>query len=310
MRLNMRVELVSRLIAMAILATATFAAETALGQVQLRWKFVQGEDLYYEMMQSMRMRTNVGGAQSGSDMTQVMNSKWHVTEVLDDGSAKIDMSIEKVVMDLEAGAMKFRFDSSQQQVDPQAQMIAGLMRPLVGAVFKFRITPLGEIVDVVVPEGLSEKLKASPLAGAMGGSFSEEGLKQMTQQSSLELPPDGLQKGQTWGDEKEINGLHMDVTYKYLGTQDVEGQPLHAISVDSTMELTEPPAPGAEVEISEQSAKGTNLFDAERGRLVETKVEQKFVMDITVQDNTFNQDVTQIIQNRLVDPNEDGSSNE
>ncbi len=289
------------------LAIVVCLTPQATAQTTLRWKFTPDEKLHYEMKQQTSSRMEIEGRATGTDMTQIIDSIWHVRSVNDDGSAQVEQTISRIRMNVASiEGLKIAFDSAADadEQDARASMLASMMKPLVGSVFQFRIDPSGKIHDVVLPEGLAEKLQSGPLGSAMGGQFSEEGLKQMTREATLVLPTAPLDRDETWSQQKDLSGLKLDVTYTYLGEQEYNKRRLHKIGVEAEMEFSDPPSSQAEIDIAEQSSKGTCWFDAQRGRLVESSMDQTFELDITVGDKGFSQTVNQKILNRLL-PNDD-----
>src|SRR5262249_10693052 len=138
-----------------------------------------------------------------------------LTQTLDRIRTKIDSSLGT-----------FEYDSKSDK-PPEGAIAAGVvptLKALVGATFRYKMSPQGELSDVQVPEGL---LKALREAGPMGnvGMFSEQGLKNMINESSLALPKEDLVKGKSWTRKATIPAppvgtLTLDKTYTCEGPGD------------------------------------------------------------------------------------------
>ena len=132
-----------------------------------------------------------------------------------------------------------------------------------------------------------------------GGLFSESAIKQVVEQSILTLPDAGIADGATWNKKMEnklgpIGTQKFDTTLTYSGVEKRDG--LELAKIDTKTEMTFEPNPDSdadiEMEVTEQEGKGSVLFDAKKGRVVESTNEQKMTLEGDFMGNEFAQEIT------------------
>lgn len=284
----------------AATALALALAAGSAGAAELRWKFKAGDVLRYEMEQKTVTDIKANGQEVNTTLTQTIDTTWTVASVADDGTGELSQRIDRVRTKVDSNAIAFAFDSDEDKAveGPLAEALVPTLKALVGATFRYKMSPRGELTDVRVPDGLVEKLKeVGPKTGGNLGMYSEEGLKNMIKESSLSLPADALAIGKSWTIQSKvlsppIGTLVLDKTYRYEGPAR-EGERI-GLEVGITLE----PAPGgrAEVKIGEQEGKGYFLFDNEAGRVAESSVREKVQMLI----KATNQELSQTIDTSTV----------
>lgn len=247
----------------------------------LRWKFAAGEALHYQMDQKAVTELKANGQSSKTSVTQTLDTTWNVQKVDAAGVAEMVMSIDRMQTKIESpfGAVEYDSKSPKPLEGPIAAGVVPVYKALVGAKFKYKISPNGELSDIVVPEGLMKSLReAGPTANS--GMFSEDGLKNMIRESGL-LIPDSLDK--PWTKQKKIPAPPVgtqieDSTYKYEGKENDDDK----IGVEVKVAL-EPAADSKfDAKINAQEGKGSFYFDAKVNRVVRSHVVRKLEMAIKV----------------------------
>ncbi len=263
----------------------TVAAETPLV-----WKFQAGDEHHYRMSQSMEMDMTLGTSdrEIKTGMTQVIDMTWKIEAVDDQGIATLEQTVDRVQMDMDApGRQKMHFDTdSDESPSGFAAMLAPLFKAMTAEPSQMTITPRGKIQNFEMPESLAKAMKALPGAAAMGEMFSDEGFRNMIQQSSLILPePKDLNPGYEWTTKTEIENpqfgtMEITTTYSYLGSREVKGKPYEAFGITLQMDFGEGPG-GIKMDIVSHESEGVILFSRETGRLESSKMQQDMRMNIS-----------------------------
>lgn len=275
-------------VALAFSAAARAGAEG----VKLRWKFKAGEALHYQMEQKTVTAMKNNGQDIKTTHTQTIDMTWKVGDVAEDGTASITQSIDRIRTKIDAAFASLEFDSKdpKEQEGPIAAAVIPALKAMVGASFQYKMNPRGELSDVKVPEGLIKKLQESNPSAGGAGMFSEEGLKNMINESALALPAEDLEKGKSWNRQTKlppspVGTMSFDKTYTFNGETDGVGQ----IGLTSKIALEPTPGNNVEIKLASQEGKGTFAFDNKAGRVTESSVSQKIEMSITVMNNQIAQ---------------------
>ena len=283
--------------AILLIATAMFAVLTgsaAHAQTKLAWKFKTGDKIKYTTDTDMKQSMTVGGMDIKTTMTQGTEMSWSVGEVKE-GKANMAQKIERFRQKMDMpGGQGFEYDSKEgkKPEGPIGQLVGPLLEALAGAEFSLKMDPQGETTDVKISEELMKSIQENPALAQMGGMFSEDGVKNMVQQSSLSLPKEAISKGKTWNKVVEtklpFGVMKLDTTYTYQGPETRGNSQLEKI--DTKSKVTLEPAAGANIDVKIKSAdiQGTLYFDNQAGRIAELKQTQKMVMEITVMGQMLN----------------------
>jgi hypothetical protein len=294
----------------ALSATLLANAGQAAAQ-ELRYKFNAGEKLQFNMTQNMTMSlTGEGLPAQKTSLEQITEMSWNVEEVKD-GTAQIGQSIDRIKMSLAApNNVSFDYDSASEE-EPTgniANMMAPVLDAMVGATFDVTMNPRGEILEIQVPETLTQAMQKLPNAAAMGDMFSKEGFEKLVQQGSLTFPEGELESGHEWENSIEMQnpalGGKQTVTtkYRYLGQEEVDGQMLDAFAITVNMDFGQGAGPaGAKMSIKDQESSGKIYFDREAGHMKSSSVDMTMNMEITAFGRTLN---SQLKQNVKVDVKE------
>ena len=278
--------------------TRTFGAEES----PLVWKFQVGDEYHYRMTQNMDMEMSMGAAdrKSETSMHQVMDMTWKVTNIDDQGVASISQLVNRVSMDMRApGQPELHYDTDADEAAAGfAVMVDPLFKAMTAEPFELRITPRGEIKDLKIPQAFAAALKKIPGAAMMGEMFSDEGFKNMMQQSSLVLPePKDLKPGHEWTRESKIENaqigeLTTKSTYRYLGSKEVKGKPFEVFGVTMETEFGAMPE-GLQMEVARQDSQGEIFFDREAGSLESSNLKQDMETNISMAGQEMSQKMVQ-----------------
>jgi Family of unknown function (DUF6263) len=277
-------------VGLAVLVGCLFSGSgrTVRGADVLRWKFNPGETLRYTMVQETTQGMKAMGQEFKTNLSQTVDLHWSVKTVSPEGVADMSQTIDRVRMKVDGPGGGFEFDSQAGKAPegPAANLLAPLLKTLVGAEFTLKMNARGELSDIKVPPTLVESLrKASPAASA-GGMFSEDGLKNLIGQSSLALPEASLEKGKTWSNSSRLpvpmlGTMVMDKTYTYEGVDPKEAS-LVKIGLDTKVSLEPAADSNVAVKITSHDGKGEFAFDPQSGRMVTSRVNDKMQMSLSV----------------------------
>jgi hypothetical protein len=208
---------------------------------------------------------------------------------LGDGDAEIALRFDRVRMRIEQPPfMPLEFDSSPNklEVPEEFESVERQIKALAGAEFTFKLRPTGEVEDLKVPEQTLKTLRDGISQEAAGQSMvSEKDLKAMLLQSSPPpFPSDSLEPGKTWKGKPskisipQLGSLAVDQVYTFQGP-DAKNPKLMLVGMDARVTLE--PAENVTAKIRMQDGKGSLTFDAEGGRIVNSRANQKMEMVIS-----------------------------
>jgi hypothetical protein len=227
------------------------------------------------------------GREKKSNTSQTIKLSWIVGTVSATGDAAITTRVERVRMRIDQPPfvpMEFDSDSKQQDIPEEFEAIAKQVKATAGAEFSFVMKPTGDISDLRFPEQTLKKLREGvPAEVAAQGMFSEQGLKDMLLQSSLPpFPPESVEPGKAWSRPSKLTtplgNLVIDKVFTFQGP-DPKSPRLLLVGMESRATLE--PAENVTVKIRAQEGKGSLTFDAEAGRIVNSRGNQKMEMVIS-----------------------------
>lgn len=305
---------VSRRLSTLVLGLVAAAAGTGVAGLDaraeapsLKWKFTKGDSFRYQMDQKTVTEIKANGQNIKTTVTQTVDTTWNVKGVEADGSAAMSQVIDRIKTRIESPFGAYEYDSKEEKPaeGPIAASLVPMLKALVGATFQYKISPRGELTDVQVPASLVEAMKQAGGAGA-AGMFSEDGLKNMINESSL-IIPDDISK--PWTRQAKlpsppIGTLILDKTYKYEGTEGNDEK----IGLEVKVNLEPEANSKIESKFGAREGKGTFLFDNKAGRVVRSDVTEKVELNISFMNNQMNRSTETTSLMKLLDATKDGAS--
>jgi hypothetical protein len=275
----------SAIAALSALAIGVYG-ECARAQEVLRWKFKAGDVLKYTTEQKMLMSIKGSTVRARKQTrTQTIQFTWTIKQMSDDGSAEILQKIDRLTMRVEAPPfMPFEFDSNKPDanVDEPFEAEVKQMKATIGAEFSFKMKPSGEIADIRIPEATLKKLKDALPAEEVGqGEFSEQALKDVLIQSSPPpFPEVAVEPGKTWSSKPAKLTLPQGsmVTDKVFTFQGPDPNDPKLMLIGMEARVTFEPGENLSAKIKAQEGKGSLAFDAEAGRIVNSRSVQRTEM--------------------------------
>ena len=293
----------------AVLALAVLAAP-AHAQVQLEWKFKEGDKFYLETINSFKQSMKTLGKELKQDLDLTFVFSVAVQKVNEDKSAVLEERLESVEVKNAGGPTGGipAEDKFNQQVK--------------GATFRVTVTPRGEVTRF---EGYDDLLKK--LAGddpvtrkTVQAVLSEDYIKNAAADVFGRLPPGPVKADAEWGGDRKIEmplgplGTFTTTrTYRYEGKDTIDGKSVEKISFTGKATYSPPKSGSAgpfpfqltKGDLQIEDLHGTLSFDAANGRLVQsdTSMRVKGSMTAVVSGNTIDSELLQdrSIKTRLLD---------
>jgi hypothetical protein len=290
---------ISRAVALVVLL---LGGSQASAEKALRWQFKQGEKLQYVRTQERVTHTMSGADKVKQTMVRMTTVTLAVDQINADGSARITQSIDRLQLKQETPAGNIDYDSSaDKKYEGRAAQLANSLRPLIGAEFSYKLSPLGEVSDLKIADKTRKEIEKAPAAVAQ--IVNEEALKLLV--PTLPLPREADPAGKPWQDkikfsEPLVGTRHLTVTYKYEGNEKKPEGEVARISTSSTFTLEPGPDAKIKVQIKDNTTKGVVHFDPVKGRLLFREDKGDFKAITTAGERTFDQQTQSTETVRLI----------
>lgn len=261
---------------------------TAPAQETFRWHLEEGESYALAMKLATTSTARVAGDKYVTVLAAEQHNHWEVTAVDADGTATIEQTVERAVVDLsKPDGSTIHFDTADglEGADASQQQLLRTMCPLFGSVTEITMNGRGEIIQfAILPDEKSGD--AAPQA--------DPAMTEILQNGFIAFPEASLNEGENWRRSFRIPmpvlELECDLIYTYTGSEPHAGEDLATFEITSELpsaevEDEETDAPPARVggmsgELEDMDSHGTIWFNAEAGRLVETRLDQKLAFSI------------------------------
>src|SRR5262249_22854965 len=145
-------------------------------------------------------------------------------------SAKVTTKIARVKMEI-TGPFAVTIDSAdpkEGQNNPLGKAMASVVKTLAKVEFTATLKPTGEMSDFKISDALVQEFRGLPGSALMGELATEQGLKTMLSQGSVELPKEPIAIGGTWT-QRTSNKLPMgtvsgEMKFTFRGPEAVDGK--------------------------------------------------------------------------------------
>lgn len=293
----------------AVLALALVAVP-ARAQVQLEWKFKEGDKFYLETVNSFKQSMKTLGKELRQDLDLTFVFSVAVDKVNADKSAVLVEKVESVEVKNTGGPTGgiAAEDKFNQQVK--------------GATFRVTVTPRGEVTKFEGYDDLVKRIAGDDAVTrkTVQAVLSEDYLRHAAADVFGPLPAAPVKNNDKWGGDKKVEvplgplGTFTTArTYTYEGKDTVGSQSIDKITFKGTASYS-PPKSGEAGPFPFQLTKGdlkidelhgTISFDDAAGRLVQsdTTMHLKGSMTAVVSGNTLDSELQQerTIKTRLLD---------
>jgi hypothetical protein len=273
-------------------ALAVVVASAARAE-DLRWKFKPDQTLKYVLQRGVEGKIVLSGAEIAFTMGMTFDTSWKAESVAADGTANVLLAVDRIQVSMNSplfGNMAYDSKGGQEPKSPVWQQMKGVMTGMLGEPFKVKISPLGEVSDVALPQKLAKSLADQEIGenrrqgfGIGGNPFGEKGIKELIARSVLILPA-GSDADWTQSFENAMPGLGMQIaetTFAAAGTESKDGRELAKVTAVTELFFEPEENPRAELEIVSQQASATYYFDPQAGHLVSADGVQQVGMEIS-----------------------------
>ena len=141
-------------------------------------------------------------------MSQLSEMTWKVNAVKSDGSAEMTQILDRMQIKVEGPAGSFEVDSNKKAQGNEEGPLASIRSMIDGIVatpIDIVMSARGEVISIKVPDKVMDALKtAGPQGQAFAGAFTEKGIKQLFEQSSMLLPEKPVSPGTTWVQKRSL----------------------------------------------------------------------------------------------------------
>jgi len=284
----------------ALLFCLSMGIQTAQAQKVLRWKFEPGDSRDMTIVQTIHVAVTAADQNVEMRMSPTMVLRQVIDSVNAEGIASVTQRFVRIQMKLEgAPGASFAYDSNVET--PAEGPIGSMIAPIFGALtkgkFTAHISPRGEILDVQVPEEMTDAMARAAGLPGVAEIFSKDGLNQLLKQNAAKFPEQAVIRGDSWTDSLELNNpilgkQTIKTKFTYAGEEVVNDRKVDKMSVTLSFEFGDPPANApAKIKVSEQAASGVMRFDAATGQLVGSEIDQTMKMEINALGNVLNQTI-------------------
>lgn len=261
---------------------------------QLRWKFEVGQKLEIQVAQKTNLETEVDLAKQTLETATQLLSHWEVVEVNESGSAKVNMEIRSikldVIMPVADGVRTLNVDTTAGLVDDADEWEKDAhanLSAVIGHTIALTVDARGGISEVALEAETKDALRQAPQSMQIRQLLSDEGLRELFASAMPLLPENNVQINEPWTVSQEFASpagkFRREQTLTWLGQETHQNLPQEKIGVTATLGLVEPtpnaPATGEPVvpvpKITSQSTTGTLWFDTARGMMTNGWIESK-----------------------------------
>ena len=293
---------------MIALGTASHAQE-----IKLRWKFTPAESESYRLIQNAEIDLTL---QSGRNLTTSVSREfefvWKIADVAEDDSASIAVQVTDVRLHVVGPHGEETTFDSQGEEEPTgfAATLSPLFRTLMESEIKARLTSLGEVGDMEIPEDLQIVLASKPVGKALGTLGTERDMESLIDLATLEFPEEALPIDGQWSIEashdlvspgsenmgknfvsEEVLDVEDSQQENAVGTllgiyicrieslEEKDGDQIATITIDPKTSYFQEEPDNRETEIVGQEGAGKILFNVTTGRLLSQELSQKLQLE-------------------------------
>jgi hypothetical protein len=272
---------------------------------QLAWKFKKDQVLTYVVEQHTQMKMKRGDVVRELTQSTILDASLKTIETTATG-AKLTYSLDRVQMKvLDPGGAPMEYDSDKSDAPTQlpAPMLA-VLETLLKVDVPFQADPRGGFTDIVYPEKLEKTIAELGPQASMAEQFSRSGLEQSIRQLLVSLPKSAVDSETPWQSSAtfamgQLGSLQYDYTHTYGGPATVADKPLEKIAVVTNITVKKSDAPGPNIGLEVEEAKGTIHFDAAAGHVATQDNLLKMQLTIATPFGTVSQDITSTTKVRL-----------
>lgn len=270
---------------LALATTLLSAGREGSAQTKLELKFREGEVIRQEMLESVQIDVIPPGEKK--IYTTKIDQRWFLesttAKLIDETSAEIRQNFSRIAMSIQLPppvSKMFTVDTTKpaaSEEKTEQEMRFGISK-IIGLEWSVTLKPDGSVADVALTDELTDALVENPQAAMLKDTFSDAGLRKLTDQSTITFPSKPVKKGDTWEQILTRPFPQGKLTIKRLCTAlgPVEDG-LEKISVKSQTTYQAAKDAKQTLVLTENSGDGEVFFDPRVSRIVRSKLTQVLV---------------------------------
>ena len=247
-------------------------------------------------------------AEAKYGVSLTMDAVWKVLDAPSDGPADLEQTVRRVMLAIHGpGEQTMTYDSDHEAAPRGfAARVAPLLEAMMKHPIRLAMNTRGEVVDVAVPEALTELVQVAPASKKMGDLSSGQAFEHLLRQNAIVFPEsDQLAPAESWTEQAEVNlpALgRMTAAKTYQFVRDEKREAMTAAVIDLKIELSldrssaDPEKALATVKLTDQNSAGTIVFNRTAGRLESSQLKQQMEATISAGDQTAIQRIKQSVE--------------
>jgi hypothetical protein len=235
------------------------------------------------MDQSTKMKLDglppAKAAMSSNTTLQKTEMTWTVLDVSEDKTASVGQAVTRIVFEMQSPGLAFVIDTNDKKpVTGVAATMANSFNSIAGTSFDISMKPSGEIIQWTIPDETRKKW----IDG--NGGLSETGMKELSMNSTMQLPEIPIRVGDDWQQKYEIElqalgKFSVTTTYQYLGEELVNGVTLDKIRATTALRSANIDEKVG-IKLNKQESIGTIWFNNLIGCIDHSEFHQDISMDV------------------------------
>jgi hypothetical protein len=253
----------------ALAAALVLSATAAWADTTLKWSLRAGETVKYVLVHTLNQKVTSPGQELTKKIELTLDLTWKVNSVASDGTIDLTQTLERARAKVVAPGAVVNYDTQDKSL-AKAAIPADLKayELVINQPYTIKLSPQGEIVEVVVPDSVIKGIASSPLAEVAdtGSLYSSAGVKAFLGQALPRLPKEPVSKGSTWVNETTLAaGAAKIVAKTSYKITDLAQIATFDASLDTAVTID--PQAGFTLKITKQTSSGKVAFDVATGRL-------------------------------------------
>jgi len=244
----------------------------------------------YVMQRATKAEIDLSGSQIEFSLGTAFDTSWKVKSVEKDGSAVLEQTLDRIQVKADSplgGGVDYDSKVPGSGQGQAWEMMGPMFEALVGQTFTMKVSPIGKVTDIKIPEKITDQLAKSAGGGRgrnpmamLGGGLSEASIKEMLERSFVLLPEKPVAADASWKQnfEETMKGAGVkktEITYSTGESESADGHKIQKIVAKTELTFEPEENPMNDVEIEDQEGKATISFDVDAGRTLKVEGTQK-----------------------------------
>jgi Family of unknown function (DUF6263) len=267
-----------------VAAALVLSATAAWADTTLKWSLKPGETVKYVLVHTLNQKISSPGQELTKKIELTLDLAWKVNSVASDGTIDLTQTLERARAKVTAPGAVVNYDTQDKSL-AKAAIPADLKayELVVNQPYTIKLSPQGEIVEVVVPDSVLKGIAGLPQLAELadtGSLYSPAGVKAFLGQALPKLPKEPVSSGSSWNNESTLSAgaakIVARTTYKITELAQIA---TFDVSLDTNVTID--PQAGFTLKITKQTSSGKVAFDVNAGRLESSTLQHSTEAAIT-----------------------------